>query len=64
MEEGKRISCGTEGERRKKREQQRDRKQVSVACALVPSPVWALSAGDLWHRDWEQSSLPAQYCYN
>lgn len=35
----------------------------SVACVLVPSPVRPLSAGDLWHRDWEQSPLPALYCY-
>lgn len=35
----------------------------SVACVLVPSPVRPLSAGDLWHQDWEQSPLPALYCY-
>lgn len=43
---------------------QRDQMWVSPACVLVPSPVWGLSACDLWHWDWEQSSLPAQYCYN
>lgn len=35
----------------------------SVACVLVPSPVRPLSAGDLWHPDWEQPPLPALYCY-
>ena len=50
--------------KRERRERKGNRKRASLACVLVPSPVRALSACDLWHRDWEQSSLPAQYCYN
>ena len=60
----KRISIGKLGKEEKERELWRGRKRASVACVLVPSPVRALSDCDLWLRDWEQSLLPAQYCYN
>lgn len=61
----KRMSSGEKKERRERKGNSREtEKQASLACVLVPSPVRALSACDLWHRDWEQSSLPAQYCYN
>lgn len=67
------IKAGARGVKTEKNEQcgrrERNRKgkwksRESPACVLVPSPVRALSARDLWHWDWEQSSLPAQYCYN
>lgn len=61
---GKGKSCGKRRNGVKERRTVESHKQASPACVLVPSSVWALSACDLWHRDWEQSLLPAQYCYN